>query len=143
MTEAQLRATLSQISLAGVAALDEMLASGGPGESFTLGDSIADPEEGPTGIFEAKEMRETLAKSIRRMPERERLVLTLYYFEGLTLAAGRLRRGGPVAWAMVCSQTLCDFTGRSPANIRSGPHPVASASGPDPSTGRTSWQSFP
>lgn len=85
VTEAQLRATLSQISLAGVAALDEMLASGGRGESFTLGDSIADPEEGPMGIFEAKEMRETLAESIRRMPEREGLVLTLYCFEGLTL----------------------------------------------------------
>ena len=68
VTEAQLRATLSQVSLAGVAALDEMLASGGPGESFTIGDSIADPEEGPMGIFEAKEMRETLAESIRRMP---------------------------------------------------------------------------
>ena len=86
VTEAQLRATLSQISLAGVAAFDEMLASGGPGESFTLGDCIADPEEGPMGIFEAKEMRGTLAESIRRMPERERLALTLYYFEGLMLA---------------------------------------------------------
>jgi len=86
VTEAQLRATLSQISLAGVGALDEMLASGGPGESFTLGDTIADPEDGPMGIVEAKEMRETLAESIRRMPNRERLVLTLYYFEGLTLA---------------------------------------------------------
>ena len=83
VTEAQLRATLS---LAGVAALDEMLAGGGPGESFTLGDTIADPEDGPMGIVEAKEMRETLAESIRRMPDRERLVLTLYYFEGLTLA---------------------------------------------------------
>ena len=97
VTGDQLRATLSQISLAGVAALDEMLVSGGPGESFTLGDSIADPEEGPMGIFEAKEMRETLAESIRRMPERERLVLTLYYFEGLTLAGDFVRLPIPSA----------------------------------------------
>jgi len=86
ITEDQFRATLSQISLAGVAALDEMLAGGEPGDSITLGDTIADPTDGPMGVFEAKEMREALADSIRRMPERERLVLTLYYFEGLTLA---------------------------------------------------------
>jgi len=63
-----------------------MLAGGEPGDSITLGDTIADPTDGPMGVFEAKEMREALADSIRRMPERERLVLTLYYFEGLTLA---------------------------------------------------------
>ena len=38
------------------------------------------------GVIEAKEMRNTLTDSIRRMPERERLVLMLYHFEGLTLA---------------------------------------------------------
>lgn len=54
-----------------------MLASWGSGESFTLGDTIADPEEGPMGVFEARDMRNTLTDSIRRMPERERLVLML------------------------------------------------------------------
>ena len=31
-------------------------------------------------------MKHRLADSINRMPDRERLVLTLYYYEGLTLA---------------------------------------------------------
>ena len=31
-------------------------------------------------------MRQILADSINRMPEREKVVLTLYYYEGLTLA---------------------------------------------------------
>ena len=31
-------------------------------------------------------MRQLLAQSINRMPEREKIVLTLYYYEGLTLA---------------------------------------------------------
>ena len=31
-------------------------------------------------------MRHLLADAINRMPDRERLVLTLYYYEGLTLA---------------------------------------------------------
>ncbi len=36
--------------------------------------------------FESEEMRQVLADAINRMPDRERLVLTLYYYEGLTLA---------------------------------------------------------
>ena len=31
-------------------------------------------------------MKQLLADAINRMPDRERLVLTLYYYEGLTLA---------------------------------------------------------
>lgn len=86
VSEAQLQTTLSQISFVGVAALDEMLSSGERGESVTLGDTVADSEEGPMGIYEVEEMRQILAESINRMPEREKIVLTLYYYEGLTLA---------------------------------------------------------
>ena len=38
------------------------------------------------GVYEVEEMRQILAESINRMPEREKIVLTLYYYEGLTLA---------------------------------------------------------
>ncbi len=86
ITEAQLQTTLSQISFVGVAALDEMLAGGERGESVTLGDTVADAGEGPMGVYEVEEMRQILAESINRMPEREKIVLTLYYYEGLTLA---------------------------------------------------------
>ena len=40
----------------------------------------------PVEAFESEEMRHLLADAINRMPDRERLVLTLYYYEGLTLA---------------------------------------------------------
>jgi RNA polymerase sigma factor for flagellar operon FliA len=36
--------------------------------------------------YEVEEMRQLLAEAINRMPEREKVVLTLYYYEGLTLA---------------------------------------------------------
>ncbi len=36
--------------------------------------------------FEVEEMQHILAEAINGMPEREKLVLTLYYYEGLTLA---------------------------------------------------------
>ena len=85
-TEQQFQTTLSQISFVGVAALDEMLAGGDRGESVTLGDTVADTSDGPMGVYEVEEMRQILADSINRMPEREKIVLTLYYYEGLTLA---------------------------------------------------------
>ena len=87
VSEGQLQATLSQISFVGLAALDETLSSGGGDrESFTLGDTIADQRAGPVDAFEVDEMRVLLAESINRMPEREKVVLTMYYYEGLTLA---------------------------------------------------------
>ncbi len=86
ITEKQLRKMLTQISSVGVAALDEMLSGGDQGESVTLGDMVADQRDGPTEVFEVEEMRQILADSINRMPEREKIVLTLYYYEGLTLA---------------------------------------------------------
>ena len=36
--------------------------------------------------YEVEEMRQILADAINGMPEREKIVLTLYYYEGLTLA---------------------------------------------------------
>lgn len=83
-TDAQLQQVLRQLSLTGIAALDEML--GDRGESTTLGDTIADRSEGPGALLELSEMRSQLAEAIEKMPEREKIVLTLYYFESLTLA---------------------------------------------------------
>jgi RNA polymerase sigma factor for flagellar operon FliA len=86
-TAEQLQTVLGQISFVGLVALDEMLSVGGDrGESLTLGDTIADGAEGPVGLYEVEEMRHILAQAINRMPERETIVLTLYYYEGLTLA---------------------------------------------------------
>lgn len=87
MSEEQLQTILSQISFVGLVALDEMLSVGGDrGESLSLGDTIADAGAGPVAAYEVEEMRHILADAIGRMPEREKIVLTLYYYEGLTLA---------------------------------------------------------
>jgi RNA polymerase sigma factor for flagellar operon FliA len=82
-----LQAIYTQVSSAGLVALDEMLAFGGSGgETMTLGDTLADRSTGPGGVYEQIEMRQLLAAAINRMPEREKIVLTLYYYENLTLA---------------------------------------------------------
>ena len=87
LTEDQFQTLLGQLSFVGLVALDELLSvSGERGESMTLGDTIPDAGDGPVGAYEVEEMRQLLAESINRMPEREKIVLTLYYYEGLTLA---------------------------------------------------------
>ena len=89
MTEEELAQNLSQISFVGLVALDELLAAGSNNErggSATVGDIIADRAFDPVEAFEVDEMKTLLADAINRMPDRERLVLTLYYYEGLTLS---------------------------------------------------------
>lgn len=44
------------------------------------------PEDQPEAALENRELEKLLADNIQRLPERERLVLTLYYNEDLTLA---------------------------------------------------------
>jgi RNA polymerase sigma factor for flagellar operon FliA len=87
VTEDELATTLGQISFVGVVALDELLSAGSErGSGATVGDTIAGGGHDPVEAFESEEMRQVLADAINRMPDRERLVLTLYYYEGLTLA---------------------------------------------------------
>ena len=78
----------SQVSYANVMALDEMLGAGGDkGEKLTLLDTLEDAmAEDPVAAFETEETKLLLARSIDQLPEREKIVVTLYYYEGLTLA---------------------------------------------------------
>ena len=87
MSESELATVLGQISFVGVVALDELLTVGAErGNGATVGDTIAGSGHDPVEAFESEEMRQVLADAINRMPDRERLVLTLYYYEGMTLA---------------------------------------------------------
>jgi RNA polymerase sigma factor for flagellar operon FliA len=87
VSESELQRVFQQVSFVGLVALDEMLSvSGERGESTTLGDTIADKGDGPMQAFEVEETKEVLADAINRLVDREKIVLTLYYYEGFTLA---------------------------------------------------------
>ena len=88
MTEPELAGVLSQISFTGLVALDDLLnaSSSDRSSGTTVADTISDGAHDPVQAFEVDEMKHLLADAINRMPDRERLVLTLYYYEGLTLA---------------------------------------------------------
>jgi len=78
----------SQVSYVNVVALDELLTVGGEkGDKLSLVDTLEDTKaEDPVTAFETEETKFMLARAINQLPEREKIVVTLYYYEGLTLA---------------------------------------------------------
>jgi RNA polymerase sigma factor for flagellar operon FliA len=83
----ELHDVINQISFVSVLALDELLSVGSDrGEQVSLLDTLADRGVDPTTGLEGQETRGLLAAAINSLSEREKIVVTLYYFEGLTLA---------------------------------------------------------
>jgi RNA polymerase sigma factor for flagellar operon FliA len=83
----ELHDMLTQISFVSVLALDEVVSAGADrGEQVSLIDTLADKGIDPTYGVESQETRGLLAAAINSLSEREKIVVTLYYFEGLTLA---------------------------------------------------------
>ncbi len=78
----------NQVSFVNVVALDELLTVGGEkGDKVSLVDTLEDTRaEDPVAAFESEETKYLLARAINTLPEREKIVVTLYYYEGLTLA---------------------------------------------------------
>jgi len=87
ITRRELHDVVSQISFVSVLALDELVSVGADrGEQVSLIDTLADRGIDPTSGVESQETRGLLAAAINELSEREKIVVTLYYFEGLTLA---------------------------------------------------------
>ncbi len=85
-SEEDLQALFAQISFFGLVALEETLSVGPErSDSVTVADTIPDPGVGPVAAFEEEETRDILVAAINRLPEREKVVLALYYYENLTL----------------------------------------------------------
>jgi RNA polymerase sigma factor for flagellar operon FliA len=87
ITVAELEESLTEIARSSIAALDELwTVSGSDGDQVALIDTIEDNEApDPQATLSQTEMKEAIADAIARLPEREKLVVTLYYYEELTL----------------------------------------------------------
>jgi len=88
VSRSELHDIVTQISFVTVAALEEVVSTGADrGESLSLLDTLADiAVSDPSSGLEGHETRALLAAAIDSLSEREKIVITLYYFEGLTLA---------------------------------------------------------
>jgi len=83
----ELEESLGDIARSSIAALDELwTVSGSDGDQVALIDTIEDERApDPQSSLSVTEQKETLAEAIALLPEREKLVVTLYYYEELTL----------------------------------------------------------
>ncbi|TDA69401.1 MAG: FliA/WhiG family RNA polymerase sigma factor [Clostridia bacterium] len=94
-----------QVSLV---SLEEFLAD----DVHRLGENVADPESpDPVTILEEQELRRSLARALASMEEQDRLVLTLYYFEKLTL-----KEIGQILG--VSESRVCQLRGRAVIRLR-------------------------
>jgi RNA polymerase sigma factor for flagellar operon FliA len=82
----ELEDSLTDISRSSIAALDELWSVSGEGDQISLLDTLEDTSgERPADALDETETKELVADAISRLPEREKLVVTLYYYEELTL----------------------------------------------------------
>lgn len=87
MSMDEFQEALVQISNSTIAALDELwTVSDSSGDQISLLDTLHDPDApDPEKLVDASELKDRVADAISRLPEREKLVIALYYYENLTL----------------------------------------------------------
>ncbi|HEV7941987.1 MAG TPA: RNA polymerase sigma factor WhiG [Solirubrobacteraceae bacterium] len=83
----ELQDALIAISHSSIVALDELWSvSDSSGDQVSLMDTIEDPgAPDPAKALDVGDLKDRIADSIARLPEREKLVIALYYYENLTL----------------------------------------------------------
>ena len=85
ITVGDLRDLYAQLQLTSVVALDELIAAGRG--SASLAETLPDDRaEDPVASLVDQDGKRQLADAIAQLSERDRVVVTLYYFENLTLA---------------------------------------------------------
>ena len=81
ITNTEFQRWLAAIASTTVGPLDRALVAGAEPRSLR-----GDTPDSPSGAYEEVEIRRAVKAEIRKLPDREKLVLSLYYDEGLTLA---------------------------------------------------------
>jgi RNA polymerase sigma factor for flagellar operon FliA len=87
ISEDELQTSLLEIANSSIYALDELWTiSDSSGDQVSLLDTISDPRaDDPQESLASSEVKDRLTEAISSLPEREQLVVALYYYENLTL----------------------------------------------------------
>jgi RNA polymerase sigma factor for flagellar operon FliA len=85
ISEAEFQQTILKISGTSVVSLNDAWYSGDDSDRVSMVDSIESPPSmNPDVIVEREEVRRVIAEAIGELPEKEKMVLVLYYHEDLT-----------------------------------------------------------
>jgi RNA polymerase sigma factor for flagellar operon FliA len=86
MNEDEFLKTMLKISGTAVLSLNDVWYSGDESDRISIGESIESPSSlNPDVIVEKDEIRRVIVEAINELPEKEKKVLVLYYYEDLTL----------------------------------------------------------
>lgn len=86
VTESEYQQTLFKISGTSIMSLNDVWYATDDSERISIGDSIESPSSlNPDVIVEREEIKRVIIQSIEELPEKEKTVLVLYYYEDLTL----------------------------------------------------------
>ncbi len=85
MSESEYHRTIMKISGTSVLSLNDVWYSGDDSDSISIGDSIESPSSlNPDVIAEREEIKKVIVQAINELPEKEKMVIVLYYHEDLT-----------------------------------------------------------
>ncbi|MDR0497053.1 MAG: FliA/WhiG family RNA polymerase sigma factor, partial [Treponema sp.] len=86
LSEEEYLKTLQKISGTSMLSINEVWYSGDDNDKASIGDSIESPASlNPEVMAERDEIRRVIVEAINELPDKEKKILVLYYFEDLTL----------------------------------------------------------
>ncbi|MDR1127188.1 MAG: RNA polymerase sigma factor WhiG [Treponema sp.] len=86
MTEEDYGKTLMKISCTTMLSLNDVWFSGDENDKISIGESLeASTSLNPDVMMEATEVKRVINESLKELPEKEKQITVLYYYEGLTL----------------------------------------------------------
>jgi RNA polymerase sigma factor for flagellar operon FliA len=86
LTEAEFAKTMLKVSSTSILSLSDVWYTADDSDKVSIGDSIESPTSlNPDAIIEREEIKRVIIQSIQELPEKEKKVLVLYYYEDLTL----------------------------------------------------------
>ena len=85
MSEEEYHRTIMKVSGTSILSLNDVWYSGDDNDNMSIGDNIEAPSSlNPDVIAEREEIKKVIAEAIQELPEKEKMVIVLYYHEDLT-----------------------------------------------------------
>ncbi len=85
LSEADFQQTVLKVSGTSILSLNDVWYAGDDSDHMSIGDSIEAPSSlNPDVIVEREEIRRVIIEAINELPEKEKMVLVLYYHEDMT-----------------------------------------------------------
>lgn len=85
VSEEEYQQTIMKVSGTSILSLNDVWYSGNDNDHMSIGDSIESPSSmNPDVVVEREEIRKVIIEAINELPEKEKMVIVLYYHEDLT-----------------------------------------------------------